>query len=73
MKQSPQLICDGVHLHPAVVKITINAKTNNNVILITDSIEGAGLPDGDYDNNGQKFVCGMELPAHQKGDYQVAR
>lgn len=50
-----QMICDGVHLHPAVVKIAINAKSTARVILITDSIRGAGLPDGDYDNKGQKF------------------
>lgn len=51
----PQLICDGIHLHPAVVKIAVNAKTTDRMILITDSIRGAGLADGDYDNHGQKF------------------
>ncbi len=51
----PQVISDGVHLHPGVVKIAINAKSVDKVILITDSISGAGLPDGDYENKGQKF------------------
>jgi N-acetylglucosamine-6-phosphate deacetylase len=52
----PQVICDGVHVHQAVVKIIINAKAVSKVILITDSIRGAGLPDGDYDHKGQKFT-----------------
>jgi len=51
----PQLICDGVHLHPATVKLVVNAKTPSRVILITDSIQGTGLPDGEYDHKGQKF------------------
>lgn len=52
----PQLICDGVHLHPAVIDLVVNTKTPSRVILITDSIRGTGLPDGAYDNKGQKFV-----------------
>ena len=51
----PQVISDGVHLHPGIVKVVINAKSVDKVILITDSIRGAGLPDGDYENKGQKF------------------
>ena len=50
-----QVICDGVHLHPAIVQLIVNAKTASKVILISDSIRGAGLPDGDYDHKGQKF------------------
>jgi N-acetylglucosamine-6-phosphate deacetylase len=50
-----QVICDGVHLHPAIVRLILKAKTNSKIILITDSIRGAGLPDGDYENKGQKF------------------
>lgn len=51
-----QLICDGVHLHPAVVRLVLNAKTPARVVLITDSIRGAGLPDGTYDHKGQIFT-----------------
>jgi N-acetylglucosamine-6-phosphate deacetylase len=50
-----QIISDGVHLHHAVVKLVINAKSNSRVILITDSIRGAGLSDGDYNHKGQVF------------------
>ncbi|MBN1535449.1 MAG: N-acetylglucosamine-6-phosphate deacetylase [Anaerolineales bacterium] len=51
-----QLICDGVHLHPATVRLVLKAKTYDRVVLITDSIRGAGLPDGRYEHKGQIFT-----------------
>lgn len=51
-----QLICDGVHIHPAVVKTLIRAKGTSRVILITDAIRGAGLEDGDYEFRNQKII-----------------
>lgn len=44
-----QLICDGIHVHPAMVQLLIRAKGTARTILITDSIRAAGLPDGQYD------------------------
>jgi N-acetylglucosamine-6-phosphate deacetylase len=43
-----QLIADGVHVHPAVVKVLVNAKGIDRTILITDGMRATGLPDGDY-------------------------
>jgi N-acetylglucosamine-6-phosphate deacetylase len=43
-----QIIPDGVHLHPAVVKIVIRAKGIGRTILVTDSVRAAGLGDGEY-------------------------
>ncbi len=51
-----QLICDGIHLHPAVVRLLIKAKGTSRVILITDSIRGAGLEDGDYNFAGLEII-----------------
>jgi N-acetylglucosamine-6-phosphate deacetylase len=51
-----QIICDGIHLHPAVIRLILKAKSASRVILITDSVSGAGLPDGEYEHNGQKFT-----------------
>ena len=48
-----QIICDGVHIHPQVVKLAIRVKTPARVILITDAICGAGLPNGEYESGGQ--------------------
>ena len=45
---STEIICDGVHVHPAVIKTLIRVKPRHKVVLITDAIEVAGLPDGEY-------------------------
>lgn len=42
-------IADGVHVHPTAIRAAVAAKTYANVILITDSNIGAGLPPGVYD------------------------
>lgn len=46
------LIPDLIHLHPAVLRMCYQASPSR-CILITDSIELAGLPDGIYPANGQ--------------------
>lgn len=43
-----ELISDNIHVHPAAQKILIDTKGTDGVILVTDSIRGTGLPDGDY-------------------------
>lgn len=60
-----QIICDGVHLHPAIISMVVKAKTPNRTILISDAIRGTGLPDGTYDNNGQimKIEAGIARTA----------
>jgi len=51
-----QLIADGAHLHPAVVKIAVFAKTIQRAVLITDSIRATGLADGEYELAGDKII-----------------
>ncbi|KAI4264231.1 MAG: hypothetical protein L6R35_007311, partial [Caloplaca aegaea] len=46
------LIADGIHLHPATLTLAFRANPTR-CILITDSIEVAGLPDGLYPGNAQ--------------------
>jgi N-acetylglucosamine-6-phosphate deacetylase len=43
-----ELICDGIHVHPASVRLVLERKGIENVCLITDSILAAGLGDGNY-------------------------
>ncbi len=45
-----ELICDGMHIHPAVVRAVF--RLFDNVCLISDSMRGAGLPDGEYSLGG---------------------
>ncbi|NPD03596.1 N-acetylglucosamine-6-phosphate deacetylase [Nocardioides sp. zg-1308] len=42
-----ELIADGVHLHPAVLRTVFAAKPGR-CILVTDAMAAAGGPDGDY-------------------------
>lgn len=46
------LIADGIHLHPATLTMTYRSNPER-CILITDSIEMAGMPDGIYPGHAQ--------------------
>ena len=41
-----ELICDGVHVHPAALGIAIAAKRPERIMAITDGTAGSGLPRG---------------------------
>ena len=43
-----EAICDGRHLHPTMVQLMLKDKGLDRIILVTDSIMAAGLPDGEY-------------------------
>jgi N-acetylglucosamine-6-phosphate deacetylase len=41
-----ELVCDGVHVHPSMVKVALAAKSPSRIMAITDGTAGAGLPPG---------------------------
>ena len=43
-----EAICDGRHLHPGTVRMLLSCKGWDKVVAITDSMQAAGLPDGEY-------------------------
>lgn len=43
-----ELICDGIHIHPSVVRVTFRMFGSDRMILISDSMRAAGMPDGRY-------------------------
>ncbi len=45
---SADMIVDGVHLDPAIVRLVANAKGADRTVLITDATAAAGMPDGHY-------------------------
>lgn len=53
-----EAIADGIHLHPAVLKLLYMTKGAEGVALISDSIAAAGIPDGEYDYGGRGFTVG---------------
>lgn len=51
-----ELICDGLHIHPAVLRVTFAALGEDRTVIISDSMRGAGQPDGVSELGGQKVL-----------------
>ena len=51
-----EMICDGKHLHDDIVKLLIRCKGAERAVAITDAMEAAGMPDGEYSLGGQKVI-----------------
>jgi N-acetylglucosamine-6-phosphate deacetylase len=51
-----EVICDGVHVHPSVVRLAVAAKSPNGVMAITDGTAGAGLPRGSRAALGGRII-----------------
>jgi N-acetylglucosamine-6-phosphate deacetylase len=50
-----QVITDGVHSHPSVVRLAYNALGPTRFVAITDGMQAMGLPDGRYVYNGIEY------------------
>ena len=50
-----ELICDGVHIHPSVVRAAFRLFGPERMILISDSLRATGMPDGQYPFGGQEI------------------
>ncbi len=48
-----ELIVDGIHVCPDVVRLAYHCIGKDKLVLITDSMEATGCPDGDYTIAGQ--------------------
>jgi N-acetylglucosamine-6-phosphate deacetylase len=43
-----EIICDGIHVDPLMVRLYFKAKDEDRIILVTDGISAIGMPDGTY-------------------------
>lgn len=50
-----ELICDGVHIHGAAVRMTFQLFGKERMVLISDSLRATGMPDGQYPFGGQEI------------------
>lgn len=50
-----ELICDGIHIHPSVVRMTFRL-FEDRLILVSDSARCAGMPNGSYTLGGQAIT-----------------
>ncbi len=50
-----EIICDGIHSHPAMIQLAYNAKSKDKLVLITDSMSATATEDGtSYEVAGTK-------------------
>ncbi len=59
-----EMICDGFHLHPPIVRLLLKIKGYKRMIAVTDSISAAGCPDGFY-------TLGVNTVEVKNGDAKV--
>jgi len=53
---SAQIISDGVHLHPGIVKLAFDLLGEDRCVIITDGMQAMGLPEGKYIYNGLEYA-----------------
>jgi N-acetylglucosamine-6-phosphate deacetylase len=58
-----EIICDGIHVHPAIVRAAIAAKRPSRVMAITDATAAAGLPRGAQATLGGRTITAGESTA----------
>ncbi len=54
-----EIICDGLHIHPASVRLSFKMFGADRMIIISDALRCCGMPDGEYELGGQQvFLSG---------------
>ena len=51
-----EIICDGIHIHPTVIRMTWALYGAKRMVLISDSLRCCGMADGKYMLGGQEIV-----------------
>jgi N-acetylglucosamine-6-phosphate deacetylase len=51
-----EIVCDGVHVHPAMVRVALAAKSASGIMAITDGTAGSGLPPGSIGRLGGRSI-----------------
>jgi N-acetylglucosamine-6-phosphate deacetylase len=64
-----ELICDGLHVHPAIMHVAIVAKGPSRVMAITDGTAGAGLPRGSTAKLGNRPIHVEEVARLDDGTW----
>ncbi len=48
-----EVICDGIHVHPSMIRLAFTLFGRERMVLISDSLRATGMPDGIYPFGGQ--------------------
>ncbi|SFG54107.1 N-acetylglucosamine 6-phosphate deacetylase [Lachnospiraceae bacterium C7] len=67
-----ELIADGLHIHPAMVRFTFDMFGEDRMILISDSMMACGLPDGEYELGNQAVTVKNAKATLTKDDSVLA-
>lgn len=62
-----EMICDGVHLHPATVRAMFRLFGAERICMISDSMRATGMCDGTYSLGGQKVIKKGNLATLEEG------
>ena len=62
-----ELICDGFHIHPCVVRTTFKMFGDERVVLVSDSMMAAGMGNGTYELGGQEVTMKDRLATLSNG------
>jgi len=61
-----ELICDGIHVHPAVVRMMFKLIPDR-LVIVSDSMSAAGLGNGEYELGGMKVIVKDKKAALENG------
>ncbi len=62
-----ELICDGIHIHPSMIRTIFKIFGADRIALISDSMEATGMPDGDYELGKQHVIKKDHLATLENG------
>ncbi|MEM3659178.1 MAG: N-acetylglucosamine-6-phosphate deacetylase [Thermoproteota archaeon] len=62
-----QIISDGAHIHPAMVRFSTRVLGDDRIVLITDGVRSTGLPDGKYVYDGVEFISSNGTAKYPNG------
>lgn len=62
-----ELIADGIHISPTVIRMAFKLFGNDRIMLISDSMEATGMEDGEYALGGQKVIKKGRLATLESG------
>lgn len=63
-----EVIADNIHVHPAILKLIVNAKPEDRLLLITDAIRGTGLSDGIYPIDDRNIIIENGIARLESGN-----
>jgi N-acetylglucosamine-6-phosphate deacetylase len=66
-KVTCDIIADGVHVHPKMLRLAHRIKTSENLLLISDAVAPTGLGDGDYEIWNEKVSVAGGKTRNERG------